>query len=348
MLQPSNTPGKIDPSIIQAVTPSHVGSSGTAPLPIPLIKALTVYAVIEFLVVAGTAFAIHILYHFFVLRLLSWELTEANGFSAVLLAILVLLFSLGFHNYSAVRRQARHAFVWRGLGSVALAFSVFLTILIFVQLADRYSRGTLVFQAVGVGLAVAIARTVFYSWLQSAMASNRIDARRVVLIGDGPHRAAFSNRIKESGIRTVGSFGFPQGHAPKGANAPSDRIRDLIRNIRSLLPDDIVILADRMITPMTLELASTLAEVPAGVHLVPVDELHLLASGLISPFGRAQTIQLFYPPLSTSDLFIKRAFDVIVAFISLVVLSPLFLVISIAIKIDSTRTCLLPPIAPWI
>jgi Undecaprenyl-phosphate glucose phosphotransferase len=224
--------------------------------------------------------------------------------------------------------------LWSGLGSTALAFSAFLTILVFLQLADQYSRGTLIFQAVGVGLAVAIARTVFYSWLQSAIASNHIDARRVVLIGDDPHRAAFSNRIKQSGIRTVGSFDFPQSRALKSANAPSHQIRDSIRNIRSLLPDDIIILTDH-ITPTILELASILAEVPAGVHLVPVDELHLLASGQISPFGRAQTIQLFYPPLSTSDLFIKRAFDVIFAFIGLVLLSPLFLIISVAIKMDS-------------
>jgi Undecaprenyl-phosphate glucose phosphotransferase len=334
MLQRSTTnPDKFDQSTIRAIQPSRVDLSGTPSVPISLVRVLTVYAVTEFFAVAVTAFAIQFVYQFFVLHR-SWELGAANG-SAVLLAMLVVLFSLGFHNYSAVRGQERHAFLWSGLGSAALAFSAFLTILVFMQQADQYSRATLIFQAIGVGLAVAIARTVFYSWLQSAIASHRIDARRVVLIGDDPHRTAFSNRIKESGIRTVGSFSFPQSQLPNAPTAPSHQIRDLISNIRSLLPDDIIILADRTITPATLEFASILAEIPTGVHLAPIDELHILASGQISPFGRVQTIQLSYPPLSTSDLFIKRAFDVVFAFIGLVVLSPLFLVISIAVKIDS-------------
>ena len=34
------------------------------------------------------------------------------------------------------------------------------------------------------GIAVVSARAIFFSWLQTAIASNRIEARRVVLIGD--------------------------------------------------------------------------------------------------------------------------------------------------------------------
>jgi exopolysaccharide biosynthesis polyprenyl glycosylphosphotransferase len=42
-----------------------------------------------------------------------------------------------------------------------------------------------------------------------------------------------------------------------------------------------------------------------------------------------------WPPLSTFDLCIKRAFDLIFATIGLIVLSPLYLVVSAAIKLDS-------------
>jgi Undecaprenyl-phosphate glucose phosphotransferase len=109
----------------------------------------------------------------------------------------------------------------------------------------------------------------------------------------------------------------------------------LVADIRSLLPDDVLILAERTITATTVELASTLAEIPAGVHVVPINAINLLASAQIKSIGLLQTIQLYRPPLSRFDLFMKRTFDLVFASISLVVLSPVFLITSIAIKLDS-------------
>ena len=333
MLQRLDVQSKTEP--IRSVIPPRVDPSAKLAGGISLRTAVIVYAGIEFLSIAVSAFAAHILYQFIVLPSWNWQLTKTYVLSAVILATLVLLFSLAFHNFSAIRRQARHIFVWRGFGAVALSFSAFLTILVFLQLGELYSRGTLILQVVCIGLTVALSRSLFYSWLQSAMASNRIEARRIVLIGDNSHRSAFSKRLKESGIRTVGSFGYPQDRGAKRAIGANPRIHELIAGIRSLLPDDVAILAKRTITATTLELASTLAEIPAGVHIVPVDELNLLTSAQITPFGSLNTIQLFHPPLSTFDLFIKRAFDLVFASISLILLSPLFLIILLAIKLDS-------------
>jgi len=328
MLQRLGVESKSHPSAIQSPILPRAGSSTASKRIIPLFRAIVVYSIIEYLAVAASALAAHILYHFFVLRSLDWVAVQTYSLSAVTLATLVLFFSLGFHNFSAIRRQARHVFFWRGLGAVALSFSAFLTILVFIHAAEGYSRGTLMFQVVTVGLTVVTLRTLFYSWLQSAIASNRIEARRIVLIGDAPH--SFSIRLKESGIRTVASFSLPQNRDLKGT-----RLHELIADIRALSPDDVIILAERTITSSTLNLASDLAEIPAGVHILPVDALNPLASAQITPLGRMQTIQLHRPPLSVFDLFIKRAFDLVFASISLIVLSPLLLVISIAIKLDS-------------
>src|SRR6185437_5170348 len=177
---------------------------------IRLRNAIAVYSILEFLTVAAAAFGAHIFYHYIFLHSFDWELAKAYGFSGLTLATLVLLFSLAFQNFNAVRRQARDVFLWRGLGAVALAFSTFVTILVFIQLADRYSRGTLIFQVIAVGCAVAVCRMVFYSWYQNAIASNRIDARRIVLIGDEPYRSACANRLWECGIRTAGAFSLPK------------------------------------------------------------------------------------------------------------------------------------------
>ena len=170
MLQRLDVQSKTEP--IRSVIPPRVDPSAKLAGGISLRTAVIVYAGIEFLSIAVSAFAAHILYQFVVLPSWNWQLTKTYVLSAVILATLVLLFSLAFHNFSAIRRQARHIFVWRGFGAVALSFSAFLTILVFLQLGELYSRGTLILQVVCIGLTVALSRTLFYSWLQSAMASN--------------------------------------------------------------------------------------------------------------------------------------------------------------------------------
>ena len=55
-----------------------------------------------------------------------------------------------------------------------------------------------------------------YSWLQSAIAANRIAARRVVLIGDVAYCSRFSDRLKISGIQTAGSLRLPTSRTIKG------------------------------------------------------------------------------------------------------------------------------------
>ena len=81
--------------------------------------------------------------------------------------------------------------------------------------------------------------------------------------------------------------------------------------------------------PVIFEFAASLAELPAGIHIVPVEALSALASLQVAEFDSLQTIQVCQPPLSMFDLCVKRTFDITLATIGLIVLSPLFLVISI-------------------
>jgi len=105
--------------------------------------------------------------------------------------------------------------------------------------------------------------------------------------------------------------------------------------LRALRADDVIILATNEFMSKMFDLASSFAELPAGVHIVPVEALNALASSQIAEFANLHTIQVQQPPLSMFDLWIKRSFDFVFACIGLIVLSPLFLIVSIAIKLDS-------------
>ena len=298
-----------------------------------LTAVLTLYGAIEFFASACSAFFASILYHYF-----TWHLWPDNTryiLAAATVASLILLVSIGLHAFSAVHRQARHVFVWKGIGAVALSFSSFLTVLFFAQLSEGYSRGSLIFQIVSVSIAVVGSRTLFYSWLRNATASSRIQARRVALVGDASHCSKFSSRLTASGIKTVGFFKLPVKHNINGISVGGQTVREIISNIRPHRVDDVIVLANNEIMPTIFELSSLLAELPAGIHIVPIDAPNALASSQIAELGNMQTLQIHRPPLSTFDLCLKRAFDVAFATIGLIVLSPLFLIVSIAIKLDS-------------
>ena len=312
---------------------SHNAAPAKAARPIALNTALVLYVVVEFAAVFGAALLAYYVYHGFVLGSYQILFARAYSIAAGSLATLVLLLSLAFRNFSAIRRQEQHQFVWKGLGAVALAFSIFLALVFFLQVGEHYSRGTLLFQIVAVALCVIITRLIFHSWLHSAIAGHKIQARCVAIIGNKQRRDTFSMRLKDSGINTVGSFDFPMR---RDSGISSNLIHEIIAEIRPLRPDDIIILAEQEISPTMLDLISSFAEVPAGVHIVPVGPLDFLSSAHIAHFGNMQTIQLYRQPLSKFDLAIKRIFDLTFATISLIVLSPLFLVVSIAIKLDSS------------
>ena len=294
---------------------------------------LATYAAIEFLYVGFSAFISSEIYHRAILQTPSR--LQNYILAAIIIATLVSLVSLGFRNLIGIKAQPRHVFLWSGIGTIGLAFSIFLTILFVTKHTDDYSRGTFVFQVLGVSVAMLCLRTAFYSWLQSAIASNRVEARRVALIGDTDQCAKFSNRLKTNGIQTVGAFPLPKYRAIKETNSVNSTHRELVDRCRSLRPDDIIILAGNEDMPKTFQISSFLSELPASIHFILVDALDVLASSRVVEFGNFLTIQVHRPPLSSYDRFIKRTFDLLAAAVGLIVLSPLCLVVSAAIKLDS-------------
>ena len=333
MLQKNYALNKSQSSAIQSTfDESDYAAPGKVTGAIHLNSALTVYAMIEFLAVASSAYFGSAVYHFVGGH--SWHMAPAYMLAAVVIATLVLLSSIGFRNFFAFQRQARHIFLWGGVGAVAFAFSVFVTILFFTQSAEAYSRGSLIFQIGCVGITVVSARAVFYAWLQAAIASHRIEARRVALIGDAAHCSKFASRLKAGGIQTIGTFRLPNDSNTKEA-ITNRTIRKMISQLRALRADDIIVLAMNEFMPVMFNFTTSLAELPAGIHIVPVEALNVLASSQITEFDNLHTIQVQQPPLSMFDLGVKRAFDFTLAAIGLIALSPLFLVVSIAIRLDT-------------
>jgi Undecaprenyl-phosphate glucose phosphotransferase len=151
----------------------------------------------------------------------------------------------------------------------------------------------------------------------------------------------FSAQTIATGIRTVRSFDFPKFRAEFSVSARPGAIqvlphaRQLVADCRPLRADDIVILISESDVSAALALASSLSELPVDVHVVPVAAIDLMAVSRITQFGNMVTLRIFQSPLTPFNRAIKRAFDVAAAIIGLIVVSPLFVIVPLAIKLDS-------------
>ena len=285
------------------------------------------WAAIEFILVGVAACATAAGYHAMILE--SWNLRPAYVGAAVFLSILVLLISIGFRHYTAVQTRPRHVFLINGLATVALAFSIFLSTMFILKLTDEYSRATFMLQFVSVTVVVMCVRALSYSRLSSAIESGALEARRVVLVGDPRDFAQFEHRLRSSGIQTVGTFTISVGQIAAGT------IREMTDYCRGHHADDVFVMGTQQNWLLAVRLATSLADLPIGVLIIPVDTMAVFAGARIAEFGNVTAMQISQPPLSAADLFVKRACDILAATCGLLLLLPLFLMVSMAIKLDS-------------
>jgi Undecaprenyl-phosphate glucose phosphotransferase len=244
-------------------------------------------------------------------------------------------------NLPASTKLPAHSVDCGSASGVFVVFSFFLSTIFVLKISADYSRATVIVQAVSVMLAVLSTRTIWFSLLQPAIASGLIEARRVFLVGDPAHCLHFSDRAMAAGIRTIRSFELPTARAYSSAHPRRNTVqavpdaRQVIADCKSLRADDIIILISQQEIPSALPLASDLSELPVDVHVVPVGALELMATSQRTQFGNMVTMRILQSPPTPFNGAIKRAFDIAAAIVGLILLSPLFVIVSLAIKLDS-------------
>lgn len=293
-------------------------------------------AAIEFLLVAASTYIATTLYHYPSAEGLPFQKEYVGG--ALFIAALFTIVSLGFRHFNMAQRRQLHVLLWSGIGAVALAFAFFLSTAFLLKISSDYSRGAFIFQIITVSVAVCIFRGLLAIWLQSAVTSGIIEPRRAVLIGDIDSKIIAE--LRSEGVRVVHSTPLPYNN--EFGDAAGDRkvssytnVRKIIDLCRTLRPDDVVILAGQTDLAMASGLAHYFSELPCNIHIAPVGEIRFLTRSQIAELGNVKTLQVSRRPLSFAELAIKRSFDIVIATIALIGLSPLLTIVALAIRLDS-------------
>lgn len=213
---------------------------------------------------------------------------------------------------------------------------LFLTAVAFaMKVGGDFSRGaTILFAFSGLAALIGV-RAVWRVYLADGLAVRRFSGRKVVLIADQSF-AVDSDLLKslmQHGLQLSHHFVLPAGKL--GATRRREIIAQAISSVRGSHVEEIVVSANLDHWPELNELLSELRVLPLPVNLVPVgpmSELFKLSSHTI---GDTVTIELQRGPRTLFERLIKRAFDLVVAAIALLLLLPLFLMTAIAIKLDS-------------
>lgn len=304
-----------------------------------LAALLALSAATEFLLVVAMAYYAAVFYHWLILL----QAPDSNKYieASLLISTLQLLVSIGLQQYGRILTQPLRTLLWSGVSGVFLVFCFFVSTIFLLNVSEDYSPTIVIIQAASVGLAIVCARAVWFSIFQPAIASGRVAIRRVILIGDAGHCFHFSTRAMTAGIRTIRSFNFPAGPAGPSADVRPTavlalpNVRQLVADCRPLRADDIIILTSHPNVSPVLPLASALSDLPVDIHVVPVEFINLMTQPRIAQFGNVVTMHVFQSPLSPFKRAIKRAFDIAAAVAALVLASPFFVIVPLAIKLDS-------------
>jgi Undecaprenyl-phosphate glucose phosphotransferase len=291
-------------------------------------------ALAEFLTVAGVGFLTSVIYFKAVLTV--WPPAQQYVAAALILAALVLLIALGFKQHVAIQSQSHDRYLRSALGAVLLAFSLFLSFMFLFKIGNWYSRGTFILQFFGVSTGLLITRGATLAYIRRGIQSGAVEARKAVLVGDPAACADIVKQLTNCGIRLVGVLSI-RGPVAAGRSIESvaKHPEEFVEQCRGLKPDDIIFLARSTDLPRIARIIDTLSEVPVAVHIIPKGINALWTAAQIANVGTTVTIRVLRPPLSEFDRLAKRSFDVCAAGLGLIVLSPLLLVISLAIKLDS-------------
>src|SRR5581483_10408272 len=228
----------------------------------------------------------------------------------------------------SARHQVRSILIFWALAFLSLALFLFLA-----KSGSDFSRGTIVIFGL-LGLFSLLASHLWISTsLKNAVAHGMVAGDRAIVIADCQSKLDLSPAVI---LQKVGAREIRRYLLPPGSDCATDVsvIDDAMQFARSNDVDCILLALQWGDERRRKLICERLQLVPILVLLLPDQHVESILSRA-RRFGREFTIEIQRPPLSTSELALKRVLDVILVLGLLIALAPLLAAVSLLIKLDS-------------
>ncbi len=252
--------------------------------------------------------------------------------------IVAVLFILGATSQGAyapntiasIRPQVRSILTFWTLAFLSLVLLLFLA-----KIGSDFSRGTIIiFGLLSPGLLLA-SHLWISSSLKNAVTQGTLLGDRAIVIADSESKVDLSRTslLQKAGAREVRRYLLPP-FAGSGREAGIEVVDDAIQFARSNDVDCILLALQWSDEPRLRSICERLQVVPTYVLLLPDQHVEsALSCG--SQYGHEFVIEVQRPPLSATELALKRTIDLILATGLLIALAPVFLTIGVLIKLES-------------
>jgi Undecaprenyl-phosphate glucose phosphotransferase len=219
------------------------------------------------------------------------------------------------------------------LGAWCGAFLIFASGLFAWRIGETVSRIDLVlFWSVG-GLALLVHRAAWLLILPTALKTGGLRPRRTALLCfTGVEPDAVSSTLRSYGNSV--SLLAVVSRTSEGRNLET-RVDELVAAIRGQDIDDIFVAADLADAVRLQDVSRRFRVLPQPVTLLPVGALRELMKQRRADLGSTVAVEMRRAPLSQFELALKRMVDIVGAVAGVVLLSPLLVATSIAIRLDS-------------
>jgi undecaprenyl-phosphate galactose phosphotransferase/putative colanic acid biosynthesis UDP-glucose lipid carrier transferase len=225
---------------------------------------------------------------------------------------------------------------WSALLFSWAAVALILPLMLFLlKVGSAFSRGSMIiFACLGLVL-LASFRLAAAPYLRYLIAKGRVAGRRAVIVGEAGELAALKpmNLLFRFGIEEVGRVALtnPSGGSSDDYTAQIDRAVDLAQDARA----GEFAVAFHWGSPLLKVLKEGLRRSPLSARLLPDHNIRSMLGGRHAFKAAAFSIELQREPLTRVERGVKRLVDVAIAAALVVLLSPLLILVAVAIKLDS-------------
>jgi Undecaprenyl-phosphate glucose phosphotransferase len=219
-----------------------------------------------------------------------------------------------------------------------LAFACLIALAFLTKTGETYSRGWIV-MFYGSGMAaIVLVHALVARVIKAGYRKGVVATRRLFLVGSVANVRDFMRQYspEESGLEIVGTAFLPEvtnaSEIPQGLHSS---LQDAVAYARALHPDDVFIVTPWSHQHLIDQCIEAFMTVPASIHLGPEQILDRFEHVAIEKTGSVSSLHLLRPPLSMVATLTKRVFDIVLAGVGLVLLSPIFAIVALLIRLET-------------
>ena len=224
--------------------------------------------------------------------------------------------------------------LWTATFLIVIAFAF------IMKVSADFSRGAVILFYVLGFPALLLWQTGWRRLVREGYSSGALAAHRVLLLGTAEKIEEFQAKHKPTdfGLIIGDIVTWPERaleDSTAGRIMLRESLREAIARVRDSGVHEIVLLLPWSNCDAIDVCAEMLMTTPAKVRLGPEAVFDRFYEAPISRLGPAATLNLIRPPLTPVEVFLKRVFDVVVASLGLALVSPLLLIVALAVGLDS-------------